>query len=345
MNGTRHPSVLLVANGAPGQIGGFFARALADLGCDFRFVDEDKAFAPPGRTLARRAFDRACLRPGEIRRFNHAIVATAFAFRPAVVLVVYGRHVSVEALHQVREQTSALLCAYATDNPLVPGASRDAVRRAIPVYDIYASPRRASLEELRGHGCRHPVHVRFGYDPAVHFAESPPEAERSAWACDVAFVGGADGERVAFFAPLAAAPGVTLRLYGRGWRETRLASHARGEVLDREFRIALGGAAVAPCLVRRSNGDGHVMRSFEIPACRRFMLAERTDEHQELFDEDVHAAYFSTPGELADKTIFYLKHEPARARMASACHTLVARGAHTYRDRLLEILACVKAVS
>jgi len=344
MTGVR-PAVLLIGNGGPGQLGGFFASALDDLGCAFRFVDEAACFAPPGRTLLRRAADRVFRRSGEIRRFNRLIVTTASIFKPAIVLVVSGRHVAPETLRRVREKTGAMLIAYATDNPLVPGKSRARVLRAIPEYDIYASPRRASLPALRAQGCRRPIHVRFGYDPGVHFAEDGPKSELGAWTSDVVFIGGADDDRVAFFEPLASSNHVVLRLYGRGWARTRLRTHAGGEVFDRRFRLAMAGATVAPCLVRRSNGDGHVMRSFEIPACGRFMLAERTDEHLDLFDEDVHAAYFGSPEELADKTRFYLAHETARVRMANAAHALVACGAHTYRDRVQEMLSHAAALS
>ena len=337
-SGARTTPVLLIGNGGPGHIGGFFARALRELGYDFRFIDEAMCFAPPGRTLFRRAVDRVCLRPGEIRRFNALVASTAASFAPAIVLVVSGRHLAPETLRRVREETGATLVAYATDNPLVPGASTTSVRRSIPEYDVYASPRRASLDALRARGCRLPVYVRFGYEPTVHFEEDPAEAERAAWASDVVFIGGADEDRVRFFEPLVSSGDLAIRLYGRGWARTSLKRHAGGEVFDRQFRLAMAGTRIAPCLVRRSNRDGHVMRSFEIPACRRFLLAERTEEHLELFEEDVHAAYFVSPEELRDKTVYYLRHDSERSAMTNAAHDLVTRGCHTYRDRLIELL-------
>jgi hypothetical protein len=339
--GKPAPAVLLIGHGAPGQIGGCFARALAAIGCRFEFIDESVCFAPPGRHLIQRALDRVFRRPGEIRRFNELVVRRAEAFAPAIVLVIFGRHLEAATLRQIRERTRATLIAYATDNPLIPGRSRAHVLDSIPEYDIYASPRRSSLASLRAQGCRNPVHLRFGYDAAVHFPERA--AEPNGWASDVVFIGGADDDRVSMLTPLANSGRASVKLYGRGWSRTSLRAHHGGEVFDQHFRLAMTGARVAPCLVRRSNADGHVMRTFEIPACGQFMIAERTEEHLELFEEGVHAAYFDSAEELHDKTIYYLARDAERERMAKACHQLIAGGQHTYRDRLAELLAVAGA--
>ena len=80
------------------------------------------------------------------------------------------------------------------------------------------------------------------------------------------------------------------------------------------------------------------MRSFEIPACGAFMLAERTEEHLALFREDEEAVFFGTPEEMLDKVRYYLAHDEIRRRIAEAGHARVTAGGHTYLDRLREIV-------
>jgi spore maturation protein CgeB len=78
---------------------------------------------------------------------------------------------------------------------------------------------------------------------------------------------------------------IDLALYEGFWdRSASLRRYWRGFALGGDFRMALGGTKVAGNLVRRANLDGHVIRSFEIPACGAFMLAERTAEHLALFE-------------------------------------------------------------
>ena len=84
------------------------------------------------------------------------------------------------------------------------------------------------------------------------------------------------------------------------------------------------------------------MRSFETPACGAFMLAERTEEHQEFFQEDRESVFFDSIDELVDKVRYYIKHEPQRIQIARAGYERVTLGHHTYRDRLMDILTHVQ---
>jgi spore maturation protein CgeB len=80
------------------------------------------------------------------------------------------------------------------------------------------------------------------------------------------------------------------------------------------------------------------MRTFEIPACGAFLLAERTEEHLELFEENKEMVCFESPEELVDKVRYYLAHDKERQRIAEAGYGKVTGEKHTYQDRLSEIL-------
>ena len=102
---------------------------------------------------------------------------------------------------------------------------------------------------------------------------------------------------------------------------------------------ALGGTKIAINLVRRANRDGHVMRSFEIPACGALMLAEKTREHSELFADGINAAFFQTVPDLARQIKHYLARPGERESIKQAGLALVSSEGHEYRSRLLSILA------
>jgi spore maturation protein CgeB len=211
---------------------------------------------------------------------------------------------------------------------------------AIPLYDVYVTTKRNITADLNRAGARRVTWVPFAYEPTLHYPEGPAsEDEWQKWGSDVVFVGGADADRVPFFRRLASDPTLRLRLFGGYWgRYRELRPAWGGFVLGRDYRLALGGSKIAPCLVRRANRDGHVMRSFEVPACGAFLLAERTEEHLELFEEGKEMASFASPEELEDKVRYYVTHESQRRRIAEAGHRRVTGGGNAYRDRLIELL-------
>ncbi|HEV2169641.1 MAG TPA: glycosyltransferase, partial [Candidatus Binatus sp.] len=112
----------------------------------------------------------------------------------------------------------------------------------------------------------------------------------------------------------------------------------------RDYRLAIAGAKISANLVRRANRDDHVMRTFEIPACGGFMLAERSDAHEQMFCEGKEAAFFASPDEFVAKVRLYLSCDNARKTIAAAGHRRITQGSHAYADRLEEILRAVQSV-
>ena len=335
----RRTRVLLVGNGGFFHIGAFFRRALDKLGYEHQFVDEEGYFKNPGDSFMRKVLSRLT-RFLTYKRFNQALVKVAISFRPHVLLVVKGAYIHPEVLAEIKSESKTILVNYATDDPFNLTSSNRDVVAGIPYYDLYLSTKRSILSDLMGAGARKAVWLPFGYEPAIHFPERPNSPEETArWASDVVFIGGCDRDRVHFFTPFLNLIDIKLKLYGGHWdRYPELRSFWQGFAVGRDYRLALGGSKVAVGLVRRANRDGNVMRTFEIPACGAFLLAERTDEHLELFEEGKEMVCFSSPEEMVDKIRYYLKHNEERQRITEAGYRRVTTGKHTYHDRLVKIL-------
>jgi spore maturation protein CgeB len=85
------------------------------------------------------------------------------------------------------------------------------------------------------------------------------------------------------------------------------------------------------------------MRSLEIGAIGGCMLAEDTGEHHELFGPEGEAVrYFQSPAEAAAKARALISDASERRRLAATLLQRIARGGHTYGDRLASMIAAAR---
>ncbi len=327
-------SLLIVGQGHDTHIGGSFCRAAGPLGLDARLVDAREAFAGPAwlRAISWHAAGR---RPLRLRDFGRKVLEVFRAARPEAVLSTGIAPLDVPTLRALSAEGARRLL-YLTDDPWNPAHRAPWFLATLPFYDRVCTPRRANEADLRLAGCPRVDYLPFAYDPDLFFPEEPAPAERAKFVCDVMVAGHADPQRVPYVRALAEAR-LTVGLYGAGWERYReIAALSRGQADPRTLRLATRASRAALCLVRRANRDGHVMRSFEIPAIGGACpLVEATDEHREIFGPDGRTAlYFSGPAQMKEKALWLLSHEEDRRRMALEAHRQVTAGPNTYRDRL-----------
>lgn len=338
--------ILLFGAGESYAMGSFFRNALEALDIEYAFIDESKYLKLIWSSKFHRLMFHLLKRPLTYQTLNSDFIRIAHDFQPGLILITKGAFISSHTLAVVKETTQAMLANYATDDPFNSVVSTRDLLAGISKYDLYVCTKRAIMTDVERAGCSRVEFVPFGYEPGQHYPEAPANSEeRGRFSSDVVFIGGADMDRVPIFRDVAKMPNVRLILYGGYWgRALSLRRFYHGMAVDRDYRLALGGAKIAIGLVRRANRDGHSMRTFEIPACGTFMLAERTEEHLEFFEEDKEAAFFNSNEELVDKIAYYLTHDTERQRIAEAGRRRVEAGHHTYQDRLIQILRLVDAL-
>ncbi len=214
---------------------------------------------------------------------------------------------------------------YVNDNPF--GPRRDpgwrVFKQALPAYDLSGVPRDSSMQDFQQHGAPEVARIRFSYEPTVHFA--PPtgwsDAERDR---GVSFIGTPYDDRATFLTRLwrAGAP-VAISGSRSHWQaalpsDAFAATFRVGELKGSAYREAIWRSRINLAFVTHSNADTIAHKAFEITACGGFLLAERTEEHQQLFREDEEAVFFKGFEECRAKIARYLGDEPARAAIAAA---------------------------
>ena len=112
-----------------------------------------------------------------------------------------------------------------------------------------------------------------------------------------------------------------------------------------QYCIALSSASICIGFLSKYMPETTTTRSFEIPACGTFMLAERTKEHMELFKEGKEAEFFSSKKELVEKTHYYLENPQKLKDIAAAGRKRCINSGYSFQDRLTDILGKVLEIT
>jgi spore maturation protein CgeB len=332
--------LIIVGNAGGTNVGYSFWRAAQKTSMGARFCDARAASAGP-RILRSLSWRLLGHRPPNLIRFSAQVVDICRTERPQVLLTTGLAPLVAGHLAQIGDMGIHRV-NYLTDDPWNPAFSSRWFFEALPHYDRVFSVRHANLDDLRAQGCKCVEYLPFAFDDGLF---GPDASENDSFDSnqpadfDTVFAGGADRDRVPYAKALLEA-GLRVALIGEFWdrfRDTK--GRSLGQLAPGDLRRVTRLSKTAICLVRRANRDGHVMRSFEIPAIGTCMLAEDTAEHRDLFgDEGAAVLYFGTILEMTEKLKWLLVNDAERLKMARTAHSLVVHGGHTYTDRLRTIL-------
>lgn len=323
------------------HIGASLERAAARLGIRTILFDSARAFRAP-RVLQSISWRFGGHRPFKLNRFGEEVVTWCNRTASSSRAVIGTGAAPLTAAALIQLKAAGVFCInYSTDDPWNPNHLAKWHLSALKCCDLVFTPRRSNIEDFRNLGCADVRYLPFAYDEGL-FSPSAPLATVPSH--DVLFVGGADRDRAAFMTRFMRS-GLQPALVGGYWsRFTETRGCDLGHKDIETVRQLTAAAAVNICLVRRANRDGHVMRSFEIPAIGGFMLAEDTPEHRELFGVEGRCVlYFTSPEMAAEKARWALANPDERGRMSRAAHALITGGRNTYGDRLLQMLAVFNA--
>ena len=348
---------VLLVNDCPDRmrISDFYRQAFQEIGAEvevldlyYAAMDRDgfmRAGAPRVELAAGRLAKRFLRRAWAVRDETRArLLRRTAALQPDIVMFVGNIEVPLPLLQELKQRRPQCLLCNLLMEPFPVGNTL--LRTAVPLYDCIFTFSKFQVAQLYWFRAQRVVWLPFGMAPAVHRRVTPNAAEQSRFGSAVAYLGTWQPHVELWLQPLA---GQDLKIWGNQWY--RSAAHAQllakwqgeGAGLYEDMAKIVGSSRVIFNMVRFHNGNGHSMKTFEIPACGGFMLTNRTDEQLEFFAEDDGAAYYSTAAELLDKLQFYLGHDTARSQIARRGHEIAQQ--HTYAARARQIVEVQRKLS
>jgi spore maturation protein CgeB len=331
--------LLIVGIPQPSHVGRHFLNAATSLGWEATLMDVHAAFAAPV-WLRRVCWHLLGHRPPLLARFSQELVTRCKQLKPDLVLVTGIAPVNEAALRQLRDLGIPVV-NFLTDDPWNPQHRAPWFMRTLPHYQHVFTPRHANEPDLIKHGVSRVSYLPFAYAPEEHHPPTDLTVDdRERWSGLVAFIGGADADRVAMVRELVRSK-VPVGLWGGYWKEQPdLAAFAHGHADAETSRKIVAASGANLCLVRRANRDGHSMRSYEMPAIGGLLLAEDTSDHRALYGPDGEAVfYFTGTADMAARARVPLAMtETERQLHRDKTRQKIISSGNTYADRLDVIL-------
>jgi spore maturation protein CgeB len=104
--------------------------------------------------------------------------------------------------------------------------------------------------------------------------------------------------------------GIDLSLYGTGWNHLKGSKLIKKKkivsVYGKKYEETLASSKICLSFLSKMNRDVYTRRCFEIPAMKKLLLCERSEEMLEMYVEDKEAVFFSDKLELLEKVKWLL---------------------------------------
>ncbi len=304
-----------------------------------------------------------------IDQLNDRVLNAARRFKPHLVWAEKQEYLRADTVRQLRAG-GAVTLHYNPDPYFSLSWKRTRLAdQCVGEYDVLVVTKRYELDEYRTHARGAVIYSPLGYDPIGH---APPPHRVENPREKVVFVGGWEPRRERLLSAAAESTS-DVAVWGYGWNiaqrsrfdplralrlgrltpgrrvylgapqrglapAMRAGEGSNGEIYEERYANVVAGSKISLGFLRELNPDQHTTRSFEIPAIGGFMLADRSDDHREFFEEGLEAEYFSTDNEFRDKVKFYLANEAARQRIACAGHRRCMTSGYSYDDRIRAVM-------
>ena len=275
---------------------------------------------------------------------NKRILNKTRHIKPDILFICKGNSIYPSTLKKIKTLYKCRIISWSNDDMYNPINRSFYYTYGLKFYDLIVTQKSYNVDELRAIGAKKILFQNKAFCKKNHRPTliNPKIREMS----DVLFIGSAENERFEYMQYLAK-KGIKIVVYGYGWQKKQYNRHHKNleimniELKGNEYCEAITSSKISLCFLRKLNRDLQTDRTMEIPACKGFMLAERTKEHLKLFQEGKEVEYFETKEELLKKIQYYLSHENERKKIVNAGYKRVIKDNHTYDNRVSEILRVI----
>lgn len=335
------PKILAVVADWRGANDASYAYAFKEIGCNVKIIDVNKAFK--NCHFIEKVYRKIFMAPfkQKIDEFNRNIMENIDTFKPNLLFIAKGLWLKKETIEYAKSKNITTV-HWHPDDAFNPENSSTILDSCINIYDLIVTPKSFNVDEYKLNGANQVLYLPYCYDPNIHYPVKLNGVDRQIYGSGLTFVGAMRKKRVSELQYLYD-NNLDMKVWGTGWNKLSskysfknicMFKPVYAEDMSKVFQSSL----IVLGFLNEENRDLHTARTFEVPACKGFLMAERTDEHKEFFREGIEADFFSDLNELIEKSKFYLDNVDKAKIIAENGYNKVISMNATYVNRASQIL-------
>jgi spore maturation protein CgeB len=276
--------------------------------------------------------------PKDFDRINQRVEKANAKYRPDIIFIVKGNSIYPWTLKRLKKTNpNGKVVSFSNDNMSLWHNKSLYYHLGLSYYDLVVSINIEAYRDIEDVFEGKVLYLDKSFSTRYHYTEELDKA------ISVVFIGSYEKERYEDLQFLAN-HGVKIEVFGAMWDKVEHDKISKNikihfeNVLADDYRKTICSSKIILGFLRKINSDTQTSRTFEIPACGGFMLMERTENQQRLFEEGKEAEYFSSKDELLSKIKYYLAHPEERERIAKRGRARCESSAYSYSERAETIL-------
>lgn len=318
---TNKKKLLFISNSSPERLNHILDGFLSREDLEVKVLNQNIAHRPS--SLLSRFFEK-CKIPLDFDDLNSRLVEATQNYDPDIIFIVKGNLIYPKVLAHIRRNyPNTVIVSWSLDDMYAWHNRSLFYTRSLRFYDLVFTSKSYNIVELKSLGAKKVIFLYQAFSKIYHKPYSVQLNQRGIE--DILFIGFAEKSRFDDLNYLAS-NNLKIAIYGSGWNKKRYANYHKNlsihafDLIGDDYARAISNAKITLCFLRKANRDLHTTRSIEIPAIGGFMIAERTNEHKVLFEEDKEAIYFDSKEELLEKVTQSLNNDSEREIIRAAGH-------------------------
>lgn len=287
-----------------------------------------------------------------INNINNKIVKVSERTIPDIIFFYRPSIINKETLIRLKNK-NIKVAIYNNDNAFsehYPKFYWYKFKSLITVADIIFAYRPSDISNFKLYGAKNIHLLPPWYDSKSNYVAPLKANEDNRFRNDVVFVGHFENDgRLKIFEEVVK-QNINLKIFGPEWNKQIKTSKVLNHLLPitylygEEYNKAFTGSKIAIVLYSKLNKDVYTRKCFEIPVTKTFMIAKRTLEMENIFEEGKDIVFFDNTQELIEKIKYYLKNNQERLAIAQSAYNKIINGNYEVIDRAKFIIEVFKRI-